>query len=172
MNDRSGPSSCEARWLPRQLGRRAPGEACRGFGAKDTPAPRHSSEIQLQNAILDGTTDDASIMERSTLAGNKPQLMKLRTSPGIVGAHDGSIDRYLARDVAGFRRNELSRRMCGRRCCDRASRLCWCADRRPVTARAAACARFAWGCAPRYRKKVGNRGQCWSRHGGQPWRAA
>lgn len=53
----------------------------------------HLTNLQMDLAKndLDGTTDDASIMVRSALTGNKTQLMKLRTSPGVVGAHDGSV---------------------------------------------------------------------------------
>lgn len=53
----------------------------------------HLTNLQMDLAKndLDGTTDDASIMVRSALTGNKTQLMKLRTSPGVVGAHDGGV---------------------------------------------------------------------------------
>lgn len=40
---------------------------------------------------LDGTKDDASIMVQSALTGKKTQLMKLRTSPGVVKGHSGEI---------------------------------------------------------------------------------
>lgn len=49
----------------------------------------------LQNELakndLDGTTDDASVMVRSSLTGKKIQLMKMRTSPGVVGDIHGKI---------------------------------------------------------------------------------
>ena len=38
-----------------------------------------------------GTKDDASIMVRAALGGKKYQLMKLRTSPGVVTDHSGHI---------------------------------------------------------------------------------
>lgn len=40
---------------------------------------------------LDGTTDDASLMIRSAMGGKKGQMMKLRTSPGVVVDHNGKI---------------------------------------------------------------------------------
>lgn len=40
---------------------------------------------------LDGTKDDASDMVRSSLTGKKTQLMKMRTSPGVVGDPNGGI---------------------------------------------------------------------------------
>lgn len=53
----------------------------------------HLTNLQMDLAKndLDGSKDDASVMVRSALTGNKTQLMKLRTSPGVVGAHDGSV---------------------------------------------------------------------------------
>lgn len=49
----------------------------------------------LQNDLarndLDGTSDDASTMVRSALKSNKYQLMKLRTSPGVVADHSGNV---------------------------------------------------------------------------------
>ena len=49
----------------------------------------------LQNELADNdlknTTDDASTMVRSALGSNKYQLMKMRTSPGVVSDHSGDI---------------------------------------------------------------------------------
>lgn len=46
---------------------------------------------ELARLDLDGTTDDASTMVRSALQSNRYQLMKLRTSPGVVSDHHGNI---------------------------------------------------------------------------------
>ena len=46
---------------------------------------------ELAKNDLDGTKDDASTMVRSALTSNKYQLMKLRTSPGVVSDNDGNI---------------------------------------------------------------------------------
>lgn len=53
----------------------------------------HLTNLQsdLAKNDLDGTTDDASTMVRSSLTGNKYQLMKMRTSPGVVSDHAGKI---------------------------------------------------------------------------------
>jgi DNA-directed RNA polymerase subunit beta' len=50
----------------------------------------------LQNELADidytpGYKDGASLMLRSAIGGKKTQMMKLRTSPGVVGGHDGKI---------------------------------------------------------------------------------
>ncbi len=51
--------------------------------------------VDLQNDLakndLDGTKDDATIMVKSSLTGKKYQLMKMRTSPGVVSDHKGNI---------------------------------------------------------------------------------
>lgn len=46
---------------------------------------------ELARLDLDGATDDASTMVRSALQSNRYQLMKLRTSPGVVSDHRGEI---------------------------------------------------------------------------------
>lgn len=46
---------------------------------------------ELAKTDLDGATDDASTMVRSALQSGKYPLMKLRTSPGVVGDHAGGI---------------------------------------------------------------------------------
>ncbi len=46
---------------------------------------------ELAKNDLDGTKDDATGMVMSALTGKKNQLMKMRTSPGVVGSHDGRI---------------------------------------------------------------------------------
>lgn len=53
----------------------------------------HLGNLQKELATndLNGTTDDASTMVRSSLTGKKTQLMKLRTSPGVVGGSGGTI---------------------------------------------------------------------------------
>lgn len=53
----------------------------------------HLGNLQKELAAndLNGTTDDASVMVRSSLTGKKTQLMKLRTSPGVVGGSGGGI---------------------------------------------------------------------------------
>ena len=50
-----------------------------------------SFQKELAKNDLDGTTDDASTMVRSALTGNKLQLMKLRTTPGVVTDNDDHI---------------------------------------------------------------------------------
>lgn len=53
----------------------------------------HLTNLQkdLAENDLKNTTDDASTMVRSALTGNKYQLMKMRTSPGVVSDHQGNI---------------------------------------------------------------------------------
>jgi DNA-directed RNA polymerase subunit beta' len=53
----------------------------------------HLGDLQheLAKNDLDGTKDDASVMVRSSLTGKKAQLMKMRTSPGVVSDHSGNI---------------------------------------------------------------------------------
>lgn len=46
---------------------------------------------ELARNDLDGSKDDASIMVNSALTGNKLQLMKLRTTPGVVTDNDDHI---------------------------------------------------------------------------------
>ena len=53
----------------------------------------HLGDLQRELAENDlkNTTDDASLMVRSSLTGKKAQLMKMRTSPGVVSDHNGNI---------------------------------------------------------------------------------
>lgn len=46
---------------------------------------------ELAENDLEGTNDDASVMVRASLTGKKTQLMKMRTSPGVVGDHSGGV---------------------------------------------------------------------------------
>ena len=50
---------------------------------------------QMQDALakndLDGSTDQASVMVNCSMTGKKTQLMKLRTSPGVVKGQHGEI---------------------------------------------------------------------------------
>ncbi|MGN1038104.1 MAG: hypothetical protein ACI4P0_01750, partial [Mailhella sp.] len=48
-------------------------------------------QADLAKNDLDGSKDDASTMVRSSLTGKKTQLMKLRTSPGVVGGSGGKV---------------------------------------------------------------------------------
>ncbi len=48
-------------------------------------------QARLKELNMKGTSDDASVMVRSALAKNELQLMKLRTSPGVVMGQDGKI---------------------------------------------------------------------------------
>lgn len=48
-------------------------------------------QSELAKNDLAGSKDDASIMVNSALTGNKYQLMKLRTSPGVVSDNDGKV---------------------------------------------------------------------------------
>lgn len=54
---------------------------------------QHLSDFQheLAKNDLDGTKDDASIMVRSALTGKKGQLMKMRTTPGVVADPKGGV---------------------------------------------------------------------------------
>lgn len=55
----------------------------------------NSTFVALQDELatndLSGSKDDATVMVTASLTGKKNQLMKMRTSPGVVGSHDGSI---------------------------------------------------------------------------------
>jgi len=53
----------------------------------------HLGDLQheLAKNDLDNTKDDATIMVQSSLTGKKAQLMKMRTSPGVVSDHNGDI---------------------------------------------------------------------------------
>lgn len=46
---------------------------------------------ELAENDLKGMKDDASVMVRASLTGKKTQLMKMRTSPGVVGDHSGGV---------------------------------------------------------------------------------
>ncbi len=54
---------------------------------------QHLSDFQheLAKNDLDGTKDDASVMVRSALTGKKGQLMKMRTTPGVVADPRGGV---------------------------------------------------------------------------------
>ena len=54
---------------------------------------KHLGDLQKELAAndLNGAKDDASVMVRTSLTGKKAQLMKMRTSPGVVSDHKGNI---------------------------------------------------------------------------------
>lgn len=63
---------------------------------KETDSDKLTAHLTaLQNDLatndLAGTTDDASVMVRSALKSGRYQLMKLRTSPGVVSDRDGNV---------------------------------------------------------------------------------